>query len=876
MCILYTNSSGEWTAESNYTDPINGSNNLTATLGGGNYIWNVVCNDSVGLSSMNETNLTIQIDLVAPTITNETKNPVTSYYNDTVIFNATINDNRSINTTWIEGNWTGEWENYTDGISNQNSIYLYNATEGNFSNQEVIGWRFWANDSAGNLKQGSLQSFKVENIALPEQPNLTSPANNTLQLYNDIDFMWLEPSDKDNDNLSYQLLVANDTDFTKVELNKSDINVTSYNLSITGDELTGGIKYWKVRAKDPANYSNYSTNYLIKQVVDSIINISSIANETTVYPGNITNLSVTELRSGDWVNNLTLTIDGTNYTLEGDPTWNLTYTIPAGAPRYINITASGFNITTNLTISDYIRLRVSKVNASLPEIKTACSNETYAINNTNLTLSVNAELDTLIDVVNFTITTPSDDEIVLNESSSTKINLTYTYYYYYKIQETGNYTIKADVTDIENENISLNYTFFSYANESLVSINLTATGITSMSLNDICGDNIIHEGTTNIVKSIINESKFNLKFQTSGPEITFDNFRRNGTIQNALNYTDLSKSISPPSGKRALVEFEITSNITLMPVYDNITIRYNYSDIESALDDETGLLMYKCESQSSCSWTLLTATLNTTTNIISANVTNLSVFLIAETAETIRTVTQTSSAGGGGGGSIIQNVSQITSLEIKSAGPMLVEQEGVITAPITITNNGKVYLSRINLSAVSNSSELTPSLSDDYIGALNIGESTNITLIVNAKQKPGRYKITIYGDVERPPYETSLDVYVDMVEKGYFNKKEIITKIQFAHDLFRENPECLELDELLINAEIALNQTEMEKATRIMEGAVQACRDLVAAKEEGIFPSPKKSPEIYVFILEMFVLVVMMIIMINYYRARRRRKYLRL
>ena len=874
ICKLYVNTSAQWSVVANYTSPINGSNNFTATLEDGTYIWNVWCNDTVNLFSTNETNLTVQLDTVAPTITNETKSPAISYHNDTVVLNATIYDNRSLNTTWIEGNWTGQWQNYTTEIGKDGSKYLYNVSAGNFSNQEVVGWRFYANDSAGNLKQGELQSFKVENIALPEQPNLTSPANNTLQVYNNINFTWLAPFDKDNDTLSYELLVANDTSFTEIELNKTNLNATSYSTLANGNEFTGGIKYWEVRARDPANYSNYSIYYTIN-VIDAIINISNPINRTVLYPGNITNISITEVRSGAWVNNVTLIINGVNYTLLGNPYWNFTYIIPTVSPRYINITAIGFNLTTNITISNYIQLRVSKFNATLPSIRTVCSNETYIINNTNATLSVNALLDTLIDMINVTLTTPSNQNITLNESSYTETNLTYAYYYYYVIDETGSYTLKANIRDIENRNTSSNYTFFSYTNESLMNVNLTATGISSMSLNDVCGDNAIHSGTTNIDKKILGQSKYNLKFITSGPTVIFDNFRGNGTFSNALNYTDLAKSIAPPTAKRAVIEFEITSNITDQPVYDNITIRYNYSSVESALDNENGLVMYKCTSRASCSWASLTATLNTTTNIISAKVINLSVFLVAEAAETTTTVTQTVSSGGGGGGGVTErNVSQITSLEIKSSGPLLLEQESIITAPITVRNNGKVYLNRINLSVTTNSSELTPSLSDYYINALNLAESKNITLTIKAKQKPGRYKTTIHGFVERPPYETSLDVYVDIAEKEYQNKKEIITKIQFAHDLFKENPECLELDELLKNAEIALNQTEIQKAASLIENAVQSCRDLVAAKEKGILPSPKKSPELYIFIAEIFILIIMMIVMISYYRARRRRRYL--
>ena len=64
--------------------------------------------------------------------------------------------------------------------------------------------------------------------------------------------------------------------------------------------------------------------------------------------------------------------------------------------------------------------------------------------------------------------------------------------------------------------------------------------------------------------------------------------------------------------------------------------------------------------------------------------------------------------------------------------------------------------------------------------------------------------------------------------------------LKFAKDLFKENPECLELEEVLRNAEDALAEDNLADAALLMNSAVQSCRDLIAAKEDGLgwLPSP--------------------------------------
>ena len=76
-CQLFTNSSGSNAFVANYTNlsALNANNNATLTFGvGGDYAWNVRCNDTAGNAAFNSSNYTINVDADAPILSNWTYN----------------------------------------------------------------------------------------------------------------------------------------------------------------------------------------------------------------------------------------------------------------------------------------------------------------------------------------------------------------------------------------------------------------------------------------------------------------------------------------------------------------------------------------------------------------------------------------------------------------------------------------------------------------------------------------------------------------------------------------------------------------------------------------------------------------------------------
>ena len=100
----------------------------------------------------------------------------------------------------------------------------------------------------------------------------------------------------------------------------------------------------------------------------------------------------------------------------------------------------------------------------------------------------------------------------------------------------------------------------------------------------------------------------------------------------------------------------------------------------------------------------------------------------------------------------------------------------------------------------------------------------------------------------------------------------ILEKLKFTADLFKENPECLELNELLLQAETALKNNEFKKALVLTESAINACRQLVGA--ERLKPKKAKLEKVIEFnrILPFVIATILIILgLIFYYNAKKLR-----
>jgi hypothetical protein len=793
------------------------------------WYWRVTAYDRALNTRVSTSAYTYVTDTINVSIVNESYQPAPAYSSSAVQLNATVIDT-NLNTVWVMSNETGNWSNTTVSTSSGN-VYYTTIAASELSNQEIVGFRFFANDSAGSLSNGSLLSFKVEN-RLPAVVSLDLPSNNSVKVYDTVYFNWSNSSDADSDNFTFEVLVASDVGFTSVDANITNVSNNYFNVSGSDYNLTHGVRYWKVRTYDGYSYSNYSSYYHLN-VIGSIVNITSPENYSIVYPGNVSSIVVEEMRSGNWVNNLTLLINNINYTAEYSADWEYDYTIPNIDPTVLRITASGFNITPNITVTDYIDLRISRKDAVSPTVDYICSNETYIFNNSNVTIIAQITPDTLVNLSNFSVTTPFGSKENYNFSLSVRSGLTYNYYYYnYTVNETGNYSLAVYVRDIENNENTSNYTFYSVAGSDTKQFTLTGGNVSDIRVKDVCSGNVLDSGTS-VARIVPDTALYDVEVVTDKPIVTFNDANLNGTIT-VLNYTSLNQSIAAPLGERIILEFELLSNLS---DYSNVTIQYNYSSVESALDDEASLEMYKCKSRSSCSFTSVSFNLSVDTNIISVTLNSLadsSVFLIAETATVFSSTITLVKGGGGSAGAGMPTTfikkSKVAALNILMPSRLSIPTENTIETPFIIKNNGDTTLENIYLEFIANATNtnnLSFVLFNRTISSLKAGESKNISLMISSSDSPELYEVLVLANVGEPEMVEIGRFYLDVVDKYLNNITYINSRIELAKSLFRENPECLELNELVVLTETLLSDKEYEEAISTIDSAVDGCKGLV-------------------------------------------------
>src|SRR3989338_8589667 len=125
----------------------------------------VVVDDLAG--NTNSIQLVVFIDNNAPSITGESaltpQGNAIVYNNDSVYLNATINEPLTeISSVWLEGNWTGAMQNISLANSG-NGKYSYLIGKELLEDGENIQWRYFANDSAGNVAVGNLNTLVITN-----------------------------------------------------------------------------------------------------------------------------------------------------------------------------------------------------------------------------------------------------------------------------------------------------------------------------------------------------------------------------------------------------------------------------------------------------------------------------------------------------------------------------------------------------------------------------------------------------------------------------------------------------------------------------------------------------------------------------------------
>lgn len=194
-----------------------------------------------------------------------------------------------------------------------------------------------------------------------------------------------------------------------------------------------------------------------------------------------------------------------------------------------------------------------------------------------------------------------------------------------------------------------------------------------------------------------------------------------------------------------------------------------------------------------------------------------------------------------------------------------------IIIPLRIENKGKKTFKEINLSSAIHFNENTYKEADiefskDFFKTLKPGYSENITMSIFFRKQsiPGSYKIILNATSESPKYTDWGEIIIELKK---INKTEIEKIIFFTEEFIVENPECIELKEMLNEAKKLASEEKYAEAKRKVEQIIDACKEYIA---QVSLPREKESyNKIYSpLILSLFASFILGMV---YYYFRKRR-----
>jgi hypothetical protein len=228
-------------------------------------------------------------------------------------------------------------------------------------------------------------------------------------------------------------------------------------------------------------------------------------------------------------------------------------------------------------------------------------------------------------------------------------------------------------------------------------------------------------------------------------------------------------------------------------------------------------------------------------------------------------------SGGGGGGS------STTPLALKIVFPSQIDayKKDRIEVPISLENNGKTNLYDINLTSFfskdnKSREDIKMSFSQPKFDSLMVGEKKNTTLTIDVDtEEVGLYEILINASVDTPDYSDWGLLQLTVKEA---NKTDILEKLLFTEEFIAENPECIEIKEIVNEAWNFYSKGAYEDAMSKAREAIDSCRYAIS---QPAIPREKETfrEKLYKYLSwASLVLLVIVILYYTYNRIRIKRK----
>ncbi len=154
-----------------------------------------------------------------------------------------------------------------------------------------------------------------------------------------------------------------------------------------------------------------------------------------------------------------------------------------------------------------------------------------------------------------------------------------------------------------------------------------------------------------------------------------------------------------------------------------------------------------------------------------------------------------------------------------------------IIVPITLDNYGNKTLNEVRLYANSSRDDVDIFFTQDYFKVIKSQSEEKSELIVTTRNIYGGFDILISAEIQDPPFNDTAKIIMSTLEKGEHNSSQLYTKVSFTKDLLESNEVCLELNEMVDEAESLINQRKYSAAEQLLHSTIEACKYLVSTEK---------------------------------------------
>lgn len=207
---------------------------------------------------------------VAPNTSTPTIKPLAPITSNNLECNATLTDNSETNLiaywTWYKNNILN-LSGIKTGITNNTNTIITTLLSGNTTKNDNWTCEVLPFDGYNNGTAKNSSSTMILNTA-PYTPIQLEPENASRYPMNStITFIWNNSEDVDTDTITYNLEIYNESDMATANLIHSNTSITesvsntSITIKLSDHTITNDDYYWRIKANDSENVSNWSENW---------------------------------------------------------------------------------------------------------------------------------------------------------------------------------------------------------------------------------------------------------------------------------------------------------------------------------------------------------------------------------------------------------------------------------------------------------------------------------------------------------------------------------------------------------------------------------------------------------------------------------------